>query len=160
MRVSGPSTLKCRPDENCDAIVLAFNQKWNDPLLAGKIKVVFRKQGPHCFTPSLMYAYITAPISAIIARMPIISHTSMPTEKAILLATRGDIDVEELRHYAKDLDNLLVTEIGQIAVAKRPITLSYMSANFNFWPSSSFIPLSASGARTLDKLGQFENIKA
>ena len=108
--------------------------------------------------PRLIYAYMSAPISAIVARMPIISYSSLLTQEAIKLAGRGCIDYGELQDYAKGMKELLVMEIGQVAVARNPITCTFMSANFNFWPSSTFIPLSASGARNLDELGQFENV--
>ena len=158
MRISGPSKLKRTPTDTSDAIMLTFNAKWQGPLLAGEVEVVFRKQGPRGFVPTLMYPYVAAPISAIVARIPIISYASVSAERAIELANRGSIDKDELRDYANGLDSLLVIELGPVAVAKYPITCSYMSEHFNFWPSSTYIPISATGMQRLDKLGQFENI--
>ncbi len=158
MRISGPSTLKRSPTDTSDAMMLTFNAKWQGPLLAGEVEVVFRKQGPRGFVPTLMYTYMAAPISAIVARIPISSYAYVATEKAIELADRGSIDSDELRDYAKGLGSLLVMELGRVAVAKYPITYSYMSEHFNFWPSSTYIPLSATGIQLLDELGQFENI--
>ena len=155
----GPFQLKRTPADAADAILQTFNHKWCDPLLAGRVHVVFRKQGPTNFTPTLMYVYASAPVSAIVARAPILSYEKLPTAEVMELTQRGAIAPEELESYCRLRDTLVVMGIGQVSAAKSPITFSFLAEHYNFWPSSTFIPLSASGVKTLDRLGQFRVLK-
>jgi hypothetical protein len=124
-------------------------------LLEKKLDIVFRKQGPSGFTPKLIYAYVTAPTSAILCCAPIVAYDEMPVAKAVTLADRGCIDVSELKTYSGVNGKLIVMELGAILVAKSPITYEFLSKHYNYWPSSTFIPLSKSGVAILDELGGF-----
>jgi len=155
MPISGPCTLKWSDDDPSNAIILTFASRWCEPMVKGKIKVVFRKAGPTRVTPELMYVYFSAPISAIVARLPIVSYEILPLAKAIMLTEDGQISREELVSYARDRQELVVMHVGQVAVASNPITRIHMSSAYNFWPSSTFIPLSGAGKRTLDAYGRF-----
>jgi predicted transcriptional regulator len=157
MRISGPSRLKRTPSDEADAIILTFNHRWEQMLTKGKIEVVFRKQGPSNFTPRLIYAYVSAPTSAIVCRMPVIAYSTMPVAKALEFADRGCIEVDELKSYAGASNSLIVMELGAILVARSPITCEYLSQHYNYWPSSTFIPLSKSGVAILDELGEFSS---
>ena len=155
MRIIGPCRLKRIPSDAADAVILTFNHRWEQMLLEKKLDVVFRKQGPADFTPKLIYAYVSAPTSAIVCRVSIVAYDEMPVDKAVTLADRGCIDVSELKSYAGMNGKLIVMELGAILVAKSPITCEYLSQHYNYWPSSTFIPLSKSGVAILDKLGEF-----
>ena len=154
MRITGPCKLKRTTADSSNAIIQSFSSKWQQPLLRGRVGVVFRKNGPS-FTPDLMYVYIAAPEKAIVARTPITKYTTMPLEEALLLADQGAIEATELATYAEPFKELVVMEIGQVARASKPITFKHLAENYNFYPSSTFIPLSQSGVDTLNKLGQF-----
>ncbi len=158
MRIRGPFKLKRKLDDESDAIVLTFNQRWLEPLTYGRVSVVFRKSGPTDFTPQLVYAYIAAPTSSIAFRMEITSYSSMPVEATFELADAGAISKSDLKSYAGSNHNLVVMRIGQIFVAELPITCDFLAQNFNFWPSSTYIPLSSAGVATLDELGHFKSI--
>ena len=145
--------------DESDAIIVTFHQQWRAPLLAGEIDVVFRKLGPRDFVPRLLYAYVSAPISAIIARAPIEAYHDLPLTEALRLSDRGAIEKEELRQYAAGWLRLIVMELGQISVASTPLSCKSLSAKYNYWPSSTFIPLSRTGVQTLDQLGQFRLVQ-
>ncbi len=151
----GPFELKRSPEDESNAILLTFDSKWRAPLVTGNIRVVFRKMGPKAFVPDLMYAYVASPDSAIVARMPITSCTAMSLKDAVQLADEGCISPEELIQYAHTWQELIVMHVGAVAVAMEPISYDYLAKEYNYWPSSTFIPLSGNGKKVLDKLGQF-----
>jgi predicted transcriptional regulator len=151
----GPFELKRSPEDESNAILLTFDSRWRTSLVTGQVRVVFRKMGPKAFVPDLMYAYVASPDSAIVARMPITSYAAMPLKDAVQLADQGAISAEELIQYAHTWQELIVMHVGAVAVAKAPITYDYLAKEYNYWPSSTFIPLSRTGKTVLDKLGQF-----
>ena len=157
-RNKGPFHLKRTSTDQSDAILLTFSHKWCDLIRSDRVRAVFRKQGPLGFTPQLMYVYASAPTSAVIARMPIVSYEILPTAEAFTFADLGAIDVAELRQYGRTMDTLIVMKTGSVFVAESAITFAFMAKHFNFWPSSTFIPLSATGVKKLDDLGQFRPI--
>jgi predicted transcriptional regulator len=158
MRIIGPCRLKRIPSDQADAVILTFNHRWEQTLLEKKLDIVFRKQGPSDFIPKLIYAYVSAPRSAIVCRMQIVAYDEMPIAKAVTFADRGCIDVPELKSYAGIDGKLIVMKLGVILAAKSPITFEYLSRNYNYWPSSTFIPLSKSGVAILDDLGEFSTL--
>lgn len=155
MRIQGPCTLKRCQGDTSDAIILTFDSRWREPIVSAQVRVVFRKMGPSDFTPNLMYIYIAAPDSAIVARSPITKYETLNLADALLLADDGKISRDALTEYARDRRQLIVMHLGEIAIAQSQITYLRLAEDFNFWPSSTFIPLSESGRRVLDKLGTF-----
>ena len=124
-------------------------------MINNEIRVVLRKSGPKRFTPELMYVYFSTTISAVAARLPIVSYDVRTVATARLLAEDGHISREVLVSYARDRQEFVVMDAGQAAVAHNPITRTHMSAEYNFWPSSTFIPLSGTGRRTSDAYARF-----
>lgn len=133
-------------------IILAFGNKWLDPLLNREISVIFRKMGPSP-GPTLLYAYVAAPTSAIVAKMPVIGYEQMPKEDALLLADEGRISKEELLAYAAKYTQLFVFRVGKIQTASKPITVKQLKEDFHYWPSPTFTPLTAEQAEAFDRLG-------
>jgi predicted transcriptional regulator len=123
-----------------------------------KVSVVFRKTGLRAFQPACLYAYLSAPTSAIVAKMSVTSYEYLDVEEAIQLAGKGQISIEELRAYATNYSKLLVYRIGKVYMAKHPATFQKLSSEYDFWPSSTFIPLSKTGATTLDRICSFYDV--
>jgi len=152
-------TLKWNKDDPSNAIMLTFDVKWLEPLLAGNVSYVFRKMGPNRFVPDLIYAYFSQPISAVAAKCPVISWESLSIDEALALASQGSISTHELHSYAKDYKELIVIGIGKPQEAKTRIEMQFMRKEFGFWPSSTFMPLSATGCKTLNALAKFAKPK-
>ncbi len=136
--------------------MLTFSGDAREPLLEGKLEVLFRKMGPQGFEPTLVYAYVSAPASAVVAKFEIDSWDREPVDVAIGLASKGLVSEDYLRSYSKGYTELLVIKPGPIQVAETPITLKQMSDAYEFWPSSTFMPLSGNGILTLNTLGNFK----
>ena len=159
MKISGPFKLRSTEDDQSNAIVQTFSDKWRKPLIEGHVRVVFRKNGPRQFTPTMMYAYVAGPTSAIVAKMAITSYTTMSINEAVKLASSGAITEAELRDYAESYSQLVVMPVDLPRIARSPITYKFLSAEYNYWPSSTFIPLSQHGVQILDKLGEFHALE-
>lgn len=136
--------------------MLTFAGNSMEPLLAGQLDVVFRKMGPSMFTPSLVYAYVSAPSSAVVAKFSVISWERQPLKQALQQSVRGMLSEAYLRQYAQGYNELLVIRPGPIQVARTPVTLKLLSTEYEFWPSSTFMPLSGKGVATLDRLADFK----
>lgn len=147
-------TLRPTAEDPGTAAMLAFNSKWLEPLVQGKVSVVFRKVGPS-FTPKLLYAYFSTPISAIAARLSVERYERLPVEAAVDLARDGLLTPAELRSYARKWSQLVVYRIGEVQAAQRPIAYSVLRERFDYYISSTFTSLSTKGAATLDDLGVF-----
>ena len=106
--------LKWTSSDPSTAIMLTFAGYSLEPLLAGKLKVVFRKMGPSTFTPTVVYAYVSAPASAVVARFPVASWEKQPLATALRHAARGLVSEEYLRQYAHGYNDLLVITPGPI----------------------------------------------
>lgn len=128
---------------------------------ANAFSIVFRKHYPSRTQPRWIYAYCARPVSAIVARMPVKSVQHLPLDEAVKLCCRSMHTEDEIRKYAKssyrDYSKLVVYEVGTIEYASNPISFQSIADDFGFWPSSSFIPLSSEGKRTLDRLAGFKD---
>lgn len=151
--------MKRTPTDSSNAIILTFDSRWRLPLTQGEIRVVFRKMGPTDFIPDTVYAYIASPDSAIVARAPILAYETLGIQDALDLADDGKLSRRELLEYVGEWKHLIVMRLGNLWVADTPITYAHLSEKYNYWPSSTFIPLSATGKNILDKLGKFAAIE-
>lgn len=150
-------SLKSPDDASSEAIILSFDAKWLEALEAHSIDVVFRKMGPKTFTPKTLYAYLAMPISAIVARCPLSEVSTRDLEEAVTLVGRAGLSETELRAYAGTHSRLLIYELARIDMAAKYIEFDTLREDYDYWPSSNYIPLSASGIETLDKLGSFKS---
>jgi predicted transcriptional regulator len=151
--------LKKLRDETGDSVIVSFSARWAVPMQQNGFSVVYRKHRPAKMETHWMYAYCSRPVSAIVARMPVKSVTDMSIDEAIALSDRSMHSRQEILNYTKsafrDYTSLVVYEIGAIEYSACPIPLRLLIEKYDYWPSSSFIPISDEGKRILDKLGQF-----
>ena len=106
-----------------------------------------------------MYAYLTRPVSGIVAKIPVLSVERMRVDEAVKLAEQSMHTEQEIRDYCGSMGclfrELFVYRIGKVQYGERKIKLRNLVDTFDFWPSSTFIPLSHEGCKTLDELGGF-----
>ena len=82
-----PFTLKATGDDCSRSIIVAFHNAWFEPIQKKAFSVFFRKKAPMKFQPDCVYAYTTAPVSALIARMSVLDVHPWTLNKR--LALRG-----------------------------------------------------------------------
>lgn len=149
-------TLKATRDDSSRSIIVAFRSLWYDPIQRGAFSVFFRKKAPLKFQPDLVYAYLTTPVSAIVAQLSISRCESQDVKQAAGLAKKSLLTQEEILAYAKQYTRLFVFTVDAIHLAKNPLTLQRLEAEYDFWPSSNFTPLSENGKTTIDRLCRFK----
>ena len=149
-------SLKASSDDNSQSIILSFHARWVEPLREQKCTAVFRKRGPTKLTPTMIYVYAARPISAIVARMPVLEYQYVDTEVALKMANKGAISREELASYANRWDQLLIYTIGKVEFASEPVSRTTLSSDYGFAPSQTYIPLSHDGKSILDHLAGFD----
>ena len=108
-----------------------------------------------------MYMYLGRSISSIVARATIDSYERLPVDQAVCLAEQGCISKEELVDYVSQpyggrYTELVVYRIGPVCMARSPITMRYLAAKYDYWPSTTYVRLSDEGKRTLNSIGNFE----
>jgi len=150
--------LKYTDADPSESIILAFDSKWQTLLHQGTINAIFRRQVPISFVPDQIFAYVSKPISAITAKLFVTAFERLPVDDTIRFAKGGHLREDELRSYAGDREELVVIQISGTKVAVRPIEFAHLAKEYDFWPSSTSMPLSATGVRTLDELGFEETV--
>lgn len=140
-------------DDNSGSVVVAFMEKWKQPLLDDTIKVYFRKRGP-VLTPDYVYIYIARPTSAIIGRVRVVLHGRYPLSEALDRSEDGGISREELGNYARGCLELSVTYFDGIQPFKQPLGLQQLKSKFLCLPPQNFFFLSDVGKAELDKFAQ------
>ena len=154
-RSTPPNDLKMTSEEdNSGSVVFAFADKWKDPLVAGEVKVFFRKRGP-TKAPKYVYAYVSLPTSSIIGRARVLSLEKLSVGEALLLSEKGKISREELGGYARGSYELCVIRIGSFQQAKTPIGLAQLKTDFACLPPQNFFFLSKKGKAALDEIAGF-----
>ena len=155
MRYMPVFKLKRTSTDPSDAIIVTFAGRWLDAIHNHEIVSVFRKMGPTDFTPRVVYLYVAAPTSAIVARSRLRDYAHMAVSDALKVCKSGRLSEAELRDYAGSYKELIVMRLGDIEIAQHPISLKELADDFDYWPSSTFIPLSGTGVETLDRVGRF-----
>ena len=147
--------LKWTDDDPGNSFMLSFHSKWQTPICNGEVSVVFRKTWPTKIDARAIYAYFGAPTSAIAAKFPIEGLELLPIQDALAFSAAGAISRAELETYATDFDAIYVCHIGSVEVANSPVDRKFLTDEYDFWPSSTYMPLSSYGEETLDRLAEF-----
>ena len=139
-----------------DAIVVSFDAKWRERFKQAPLTRIFRKRAPRFTTPTQMYVYIGAPVSAIIGRCAITSLEWLPVEDVLALSSEGAISTDELKQYSGIYRALAVYSVRPIEVCRPSLTLSVLHERFAFLPPQSFFRLSRKGQVDLDEVAGFD----
>ena len=147
--------LRWTHDDPSDAIILTYHSSWEKKILQAAFSVELRKTGPTNLMPDCMYAYVTDPVRAIIARMSVTEFGHMSIAEALKESSHTLFSEHELRRYAAGRVGLYYSRLGPVRIAKTRITFQHLSQEYDYWPSSNFFPLSETGKTVLDSLGEF-----
>lgn len=153
--------LKWTPDDPSDSVILTWDGSWIRRIIQGSFTYEFRKTGPTKLTPTSLYAYVTLPIRAIVAKFVVVQSGQMSVGEALMHTHETLFSEAELRSYAGDAyDILYFYHLGRVEVAHTPIEFQHLHDAYDYWPSSNFFPLSATGRDTLDSLGSFVDLSS
>ncbi len=148
-------SLKWKPNDLSQAVILSFDQKWNVPISENSFSIVFRKAWPRKRDPRVIYAYLGSPVCQVTARMPIVQWSFEPIEKALEYAQQGLLSADELRKYVGKRGGVFVIRVKEIELAPRPISLERLSSEYGFFPSPSAVLLSGQGETKLSEICGF-----
>jgi predicted transcriptional regulator len=148
-------TLKWTPEDPSNSLIQTYRSVWERQILNDEFSFEFRKTGPNNMTPDRVYVYLTRPVQAIVARLPVKDCGYITLEKALSVSKQSLLSIDELRVYAAGRAELYFYQFGKIDVAKHPITNAMLAADYGYFPSANFFPLSGEGRDTLDRLGKF-----
>ena len=146
--------LRWTMEDPSEALILTYSSSWKQEILQRAFSVEFRKSGPMNLDPEWVYAYVTAPVAAIVARMPVKDFGHIAVKQAFALVKHALFNEVELEKYAGTMGDLYFYRFGPIQVAKQPITYKVLSSEYGYHTSSNFFPLSEYGRQTLDSLGE------
>jgi len=147
--------LAAKNNDEVSGVICPFASSWHTEILDGNVKVVFRKKKLTTVIPEWLYVYISSPVSAITARLPINSAGAMSVDDALKLTTEGCLSDEELRKYAGLKNDLFVIRVGEVQIATTPVSSSVLSEEYGYFPSPNFVRLSNIGVNTIDGLAGF-----
>jgi predicted transcriptional regulator len=151
--------LKAAPKASANGIIISFGARWEDALRAGNVQVVFRKKCPSKYVPKFVYAYLASPVSAIVARLPVLRIERLISGDALLHTKEGAISKAELDEYCATVGQVFLIWIGTPSIARKPVTMQTLMTEYEFWPTPNFIALSDYGCGVIDRLGDFQVIQ-
>jgi|CXWL01.1.fsa_nt_gi predicted transcriptional regulator len=141
-----------KDDRDTPSLILAFTSEWEQPLTDNRVSAVFRRKGPVDRELGYLYAYVGAPVSALIGRAKVTAYQRMPVEAAFKLADKGKIKADVLREYARGKDELGVFRLGKFEPFSAPVSAEKLASAFGLVPPQNFVFISKQGKAALDKL--------
>lgn len=145
--------FKPTSDEKATSIIMAFSSRWLDDMKKDAFSVVFRKAFPKSLPVEWIYAYLSAPVSAVAARMRVKAWTYEDLGDAVTHASKSLLSETDIREYAKGYGGLTVIAVHAIEMAEPRLNLRTLEAEFDFWPSSTYQPISSAGKEKFDEMG-------
>lgn len=135
------------------SIVVSFDRKWHRMLLDGEIRAVVRKRAPTKIKPEWIYVYVNAPISALVAKLPVKKFEWRDKVDASL-CKKVRLRIDEIKAYTAG-EKFGTFHVGKPVSARPKVVLTKLSSKLGFVPPQSFFVLSVSGKKRLDALGHF-----
>lgn len=140
-----------KPEEQSDAIILSFEERWEQSLVGNKISCVFRKRAPTKNDIKWMYVYVGSPRKAIIGKYEIKEIELLNVDAAVDLAVLGGLTKSELLDYAEDYSQIYLFSVQEFMKADKYADLDILKGKYKFTPPQSYLILSDFGKNELNK---------
>lgn len=137
------------PNDRSGEILVSFSSRWEEKIMGGGVKVVFRKKIPATFTPTRMYIYVGVPLCKIIAISDVVKAEFVDHGVALSLKDEGGISKKELLEYIGDIKKIGIYHIDNIFILEKPISMDYLIEKYDCKPPQSFFALSTNGSELL-----------
>src|SRR6266542_1219392 len=143
MQHSEPIVAKASDvEEQSDGIVVSFGSEWYQPLCQRKFRAVIRKRIPKTLKPAWLYFHVNAPVSAICARAQIRAVRELKLDEAKKRAVDLALSTDEVNAYVAGDPTVGCYELGDIAIAKKEVTIAELTEHMVYHPPQSFFVLS------------------
>jgi len=146
------------PGDRSDGIVVSFDAKWYEAIVAKAISLVIRKRIPTSYKPEWLYFHVNVPRSAICARARLTSVASMPTKLVRTLASELCLDSSDIDEYCGNLKEVGAYRIGGIELAAVEISVAKLQSQLLYTPPQSFMFLSQRAKAIVDTACKFAKV--
>ncbi len=136
---------KASPSAQSDSVVVSFDSKWLEPLVAGDVHSVIRRRFPKARTPIWLYAYVNSPVSGLVCRSRIVAIDSLTLSDALGQASNLLLSSDEIRDYFGEYEHLGRYELGRAEVFGHTLGVNRLREAGRFFPPQSFLYLSRDG---------------
>lgn len=147
------------PEDRSDGIVVSFDAKWYEAIVAKEISLIIRKRIPTRNKPTWLYFHVNAPKSAICARARLASVALMPIDLVRAHASEICLDIAGIDAYCGKLEEVGAYRIGRIELASVQVSAAELRRHLLYTPPQSFMFLSHKAKATIDKAGNFTKIQ-
>lgn len=127
--------------EKTGSVIYSFDGRWEEPLVAGEVKVFFRKRRP-VITPSRVFIYVGVPVKKVIGFSDVEKIEAVDLEAARKIKTSGAITESELTSYIGQEGKVSAIWIGKLTLFTEPFTLTELNQRHGFNPPQSFSKVS------------------
>jgi hypothetical protein len=141
--------------DRSDAIVVSFDAKWYEAIIARAFSLVIRKRIPTSYKPQWLYFHVNAPKSAICARARLTSVAYMPTKLVRTLASELSLHSAEIDEYCRSLEEVGVYRIVGIELASVETSVAELQRQLIYAPPQSFMFLSHRAKAIIDEACKF-----
>lgn len=152
--VALPIAKATTESDRSSSIVVPFHARWQDRLTDLKVSAVIRKRVPRDGAVEWVYVYITAPISAFVARAEVLRiETIRSKSQAYQLSKQLCLTHEEIdNYYIGQFPTMGLYRLGRFEVIRTPLSLASVRGRLVFHPPQSFSFLSDEGERCLREM--------
>jgi hypothetical protein len=147
-------------DERSNAIVVSFEAKWHEHLLARDFSLVIRKRVPKNRTFEWLYFHINSPVSSICGRAPIENVNYITMEEAITRAKELNLSPVEINSYIAEGMEIGCYQLGAFEFGERLVSSTELSTRMIYHPPQSFFVLSRKAKETIDRMAGFRPFEA
>jgi predicted transcriptional regulator len=127
-------------------------------LCGNNVLCIVRKRVPKTCTPTWLYVYINAPVSALIGRFRITAIEPLNSLSKDFL-DRSRLTRQEAENYIRE-STVSTYSVGPFEPGSSVITLREFRQRFDFAPPQSFLFLSTSAKRWLDSRLELADLPA
>lgn len=146
------------PGDRSDGVVVSFDAKWYEAIVAKAISLVIRKRIPTSYKPEWLYFHVNAPRSALCARARLTSVASMPTKLVRTLASELCLDSADIDEYCGNLEEVGAYRLGGIELAVVEVSVAELQRQLSYTPPQSFMFLSQRAKTIVDTACKFAKV--
>lgn len=144
--------------DRSDAIVVSFDAKWHEAIIAKAFSLVIRKRIPKSYKPKWLYFHVNAPVSAICARAELTSVAYIPTKVVRNLVSDLSLGQAEIDKYCADLEEVGAYRIAGMETAPVKASVAGLRTQLMYTPPQSFMFLSNTAKIIIDTTCKFAEI--
>lgn len=142
-------------EDRSDAIVVSFDARWHEALIAKAFSAVIRRRIPASYTPTWLYFHVNVPKSAICARAKIAAVEYIPTRLVHRFKSDLCLDETEIDAYCGRRREVGIYRLADIELAAVDVSAGELQRHLVYVPPQSFMFLSHGAKAIIDRACKF-----